>query len=67
MVVGNVPSRNPDLNVLDQIYKSGNPTPPALASATKHWDSIYVSRYYSTALLPHYHADRNAKRSFRKQ
>jgi hypothetical protein len=35
------------LNVLDQIYKSGNPTSPALASATKHWDSIYVSRYYS--------------------
>lgn len=35
------------LNVLDQIYKSGNPTSPALASATKHWDSIYVSRYYN--------------------
>lgn len=35
------------LNVLEQIYQSGNPTSPVLASATKHWDNIYVSRYYN--------------------
>jgi hypothetical protein len=35
------------LNVLDQFYKSGTPTTPVLASATKHWDSVYVSRYYN--------------------
>jgi hypothetical protein len=35
------------LNVLDQFYKSGSSTTPVLASATKHSDSIYVSRYYN--------------------
>lgn len=35
------------LNVLDQFYKSGSATSPVLASATKHWDNIYVSRYYN--------------------
>jgi len=35
------------LNVLDQVYKTGTPTAPVLASATKHWDGIYVSRYYN--------------------
>ncbi|MGH9511103.1 MAG: hypothetical protein ACRD2U_03095 [Terriglobales bacterium] len=35
------------LNVLDQFYASGSATSPVLASATKHWDSIYVSRYYN--------------------
>jgi len=35
------------LNVLDQFYKSGTPTAPVLTSATRHWDSIYVSRYYN--------------------
>ncbi|HXM61479.1 MAG TPA: hypothetical protein VN950_11555 [Terriglobales bacterium] len=35
------------LNVLDQFYKAGNPTSPVLASATNHWDNIYVSRYYN--------------------
>ena len=35
------------LNVLDQFYKSGTTTTPVLSSATKHWDDIYVSRYYS--------------------
>jgi hypothetical protein len=35
------------LNVLDQFYKSGTSTSPVLASATKHWDGIYVSRYYN--------------------
>ena len=35
------------LNVLDQAYKSGSATNPVLSTATKHWDSIYVSRYYN--------------------
>ena len=35
------------LNVLDQFYKSGSSTTPVLASATKHWDGIFVSRYYN--------------------
>jgi len=35
------------LNVLEQAYKSGSPTTPVYASATKHSDAIYVSRYYN--------------------
>jgi hypothetical protein len=35
------------LNVLDQFQKAGTSTSPVLASATKHWDSLYVSRYYN--------------------
>jgi hypothetical protein len=35
------------LNVLDQFYKSGTATSPVLVSSTKHWDSMYVSRYYN--------------------
>jgi hypothetical protein len=35
------------LNVLDQFYKSGTTTSPVMASATKHWDNIFVSRYYN--------------------
>ena len=35
------------LNVLDQFYKSGTPTSPVLSSATKHSDSILVSRFYN--------------------
>ncbi|HVP54271.1 MAG TPA: hypothetical protein VMU45_04680 [Candidatus Eisenbacteria bacterium] len=35
------------MNVLDQFYKSGNSTSPVLDSATKHWDQIFVSRYYN--------------------
>jgi hypothetical protein len=35
------------LNVLDQFYKAGNATSSVLSTATKHWDSIYVSRYYN--------------------
>ena len=35
------------LNVLDQFYKAGTPTNPVLSIATKHWDSVYVSRYYT--------------------
>ena len=35
------------LNVLDKFYKSSTVTSPVLSSATKHWDSILVSRYYN--------------------
>jgi hypothetical protein len=35
------------LNVLDKFYKSGTPTAPVLASATKHSDGIFVSRHYN--------------------
>ena len=35
------------MTVLDQFYTSGNSTTPALESATKHTDTIYVSRYYN--------------------
>jgi hypothetical protein len=35
------------MNVLDAFYKSGNSTTPALDSATKHWDEVFVSRYYN--------------------
>jgi len=35
------------LNVLGKFAQSGSSTSPVLASATKHWDSITVSRYYN--------------------
>ncbi|MBZ5571427.1 MAG: hypothetical protein LAO09_06065 [Acidobacteriia bacterium] len=35
------------LHVLEQFYKAGNATSPVLASATKHSDSLYVSRHYN--------------------
>ncbi len=35
------------LNVLDQFYKAGNATSPVLTTATKHWDGLFVSRYYN--------------------
>jgi hypothetical protein len=35
------------INVLEQFYQSGNSTSPVLSSATKHWDEIFVSRYYN--------------------
>ncbi len=35
------------IKVLEQFYTSGTATSPVLASATKHWDTIYVSRYYN--------------------
>ena len=35
------------LNVLDQFYKTGNATTSVLQSATKHWDNVYVSRFYN--------------------
>jgi hypothetical protein len=34
------------LNVLEQFYQSGTSS-PVLATATKHWDQIYVTRYYN--------------------
>lgn len=35
------------MKVLDELRKSGNANGSALNSATKHWDGIYVSRYYN--------------------
>ncbi len=35
------------INVLEQFYQGGTTTVPVLASSTKHWDNIYVSRYYN--------------------
>jgi hypothetical protein len=35
------------IKVLDQFYASSSIASPALASATKHWDEILVSRYYN--------------------
>jgi hypothetical protein len=35
------------MNTLDQFYKSGRTQSPVQESATKHWDSIFVSRYYN--------------------
>jgi len=34
-------------NMLDQFYKAGTPTSPLLQSATKHWDSVWVTRYHN--------------------
>lgn len=35
------------LNVLDQMYSSGNTDTPVLETATKHEDEVLVSRYYN--------------------
>jgi hypothetical protein len=35
------------LSVLEEFYKSGASVVPVLASATKHWDGVYVSRFYN--------------------
>lgn len=35
------------MNVLDQFYKAGASSSPVLGSATKHWDGIFVSRFYN--------------------
>jgi len=35
------------LHVLEQFYKNGNATSPVLATATKHFDNLYVSRHYN--------------------
>ena len=34
------------LSVLDQAYSSGSATAPVLGTANKHWDDLFVSRYY---------------------
>jgi|SRR5579862_7122140 len=35
------------LKVLDAFYKSGGTASPVLLSATKHWDQVFVSRFYN--------------------
>jgi len=35
------------LNVLNQFYSSGSAASPVLQSATRHFDGIFVSRYYN--------------------
>lgn len=35
------------LNLLDQFYKSGMATSSVDIASTKHWDAMYVSRYYN--------------------
>jgi hypothetical protein len=35
------------LNVLTQFYKNGGTTTPVDASATRHWDGVYVTRFYN--------------------
>ena len=35
------------LAVLDKFYKSGSATAPVMASATRHWDDIFVARHYN--------------------
>jgi hypothetical protein len=35
------------VDVLEQFYQGGTATAPVLATATKHWDNVYVSRYYN--------------------
>ena len=34
------------LNVLDQIHQNKTGAPAVLTSATKHWDNVYISRFY---------------------
>jgi hypothetical protein len=35
------------INTLNQFYSNGSATSSVLQSATKHWDSIYVSHFYN--------------------
>lgn len=35
------------LKVRERLFAAGTPTAPALDAATKHWDEIFVSRYYN--------------------
>src|SRR5262249_42746960 len=35
------------LGVLDELYKGGAATAGVLGSATKHWDSLFISTYYN--------------------
>jgi hypothetical protein len=44
------------MSVLDDLRKGGNTTTSVLNSATKHWDGIYVSRYYNWHSGPHHDA-----------
>jgi hypothetical protein len=34
-------------NMLGQFYANGSATSPVFASATRHWDNVYVARYYN--------------------
>jgi hypothetical protein len=34
-------------NTLEQFYTNGSATSPVLSTATKHWDNVYVARYYN--------------------
>jgi hypothetical protein len=34
-------------DMLDRFYTNGSAVSPVLQSATKHWDSVYVARYYN--------------------
>jgi hypothetical protein len=35
------------MKVLDAFYKTGGATSPVILSSTKHWDAVYVSRFYN--------------------
>lgn len=35
------------MHLLDQFYSNGSSTSSVLQSSTKHWDTIFVSRYYN--------------------
>lgn len=35
------------LKAREQLFSAGVPNSPALDTATKHWDNVYVSRYYN--------------------
>lgn len=35
------------IKVLEQFYQNGTATNPVLSTATKHWDNMFVSRYYN--------------------
>ncbi|MGO9802089.1 MAG: hypothetical protein ACLPTM_05780 [Steroidobacteraceae bacterium] len=35
------------INVLEEFYKTGSSVAPVLTTATKHWDGVYVSRFYN--------------------
>jgi hypothetical protein len=35
------------MKVLDAFYKSGGSASPVLVSSTKHWDQVFVSRFYN--------------------
>jgi hypothetical protein len=35
------------MKVLEAFYKSGSASSPVILSSTKHWDEVYVSRFYN--------------------